>query len=259
MKNIFLTMMAAVLLVVGPTACGGKSGANADTNGEADSTKTETLEVVEPEDPYAYMIPDSTGLFGMLPVHIFSAVWEKDKNAENQRDREKVWRRNLELMKADFESIMTDTIPTEIAEGLDVTIVKPFKPTSLDGGMVFLSTISAQLGLMAVIKVNPPLGKDDIMLEGFDNERKIIWTCGDHMSSGILDNDYRVYAYFNLGGENAGYLSRLAKIVVVKKDDDYWTMNKAADSQFSKACRDFLELEKENREFPFDYGEEDHK
>jgi hypothetical protein len=43
--------------------------------------KTETLEVVEPEDPYAYMIPDSTGLFGMLPVHIFSAVWEKDKNA----------------------------------------------------------------------------------------------------------------------------------------------------------------------------------
>lgn len=257
-------MMAAALLVVGLTACGGKSGANVDTNAEADSTKTETSEVVEPKDPYAYLIPDSAGLFGMLPVHFFTAVWEIEKNAETQKDREKVWRRNLELMKADFESIMSDTIPTEIAEGLDATIVKPFKPTSLYGGDVYHSRIIGELTLLATIDVHPPLKKDDIRLVGYDNENNIIWTCGNDLSSGILDNDHRVYAHISFYGENVGYFSRLAKIVVLSKDggindDDYWTMSETARSKFSKACKDFIVLKKENRKFPFDYGEEDNK
>ena len=79
MKKNILSMMAAALLVVGLASCGGKNAANAENKAEAEEN-TASEEVEEQPDPYADLIPDSTGLFGMIPVHTFFAEWEKTEN-----------------------------------------------------------------------------------------------------------------------------------------------------------------------------------
>ena len=246
-------MMAGALLVAGLVACANKNAANAENNAEAeDNTASEEIE--EQPDPYADLIPDSTGLFGMIPVHTFFAEWEKTENTKSYEDGQKVWRRHWEMVNEDFEAVKGNTIPTEVEEGVDATVVEPFTITGISGSNIYTYSIYVDLNIQAVIKVDPSVDQKALKLVGYDKGYNILWI-HDFSSHSSYNNE--VYATINFwGGLNAGYLSKLKLIKLRNVGSNYYQLNEQLDRK-QRSYADELKMMHDSRkgQYTFDYGE----
>jgi predicted small lipoprotein YifL len=161
--------MLAALLVVGLAACGNKNATNTEDNNKVESEESAATEQVEEqEDRYAYLIPDSTGLFGMIPVHTFFAEWEKTENTKGYEDGQKVWRRHWEMVNEDFKFVKANVIPTKVEEGVAATVVEPFTITGISGSNIYTYSIYIDLAIKAVIKVDPSVDPKSLILIGYD-------------------------------------------------------------------------------------------
>ncbi|MBQ8458072.1 MAG: hypothetical protein IJV25_04245 [Prevotella sp.] len=257
MRKIIFVLMAAALLVVGLTACGGKKTTNAENNTEVESEESAVSDSAEVQDPYAYLVPDSSELFGMIPVHTFYAAWEKTENAKSYEEGKKVWERHWEMVNEDFKEVKGKVIPTEVAEGLAAKIVKPFTINVMSGGMIYNYSIAVELQAMAIIDVDPAVGKDSLKALGYDSDNNVVWSCGRFLNTGIMEKDYRVIAYLNIDGDvNAGLISKLTKIVVLKVGKEFSELDERVNSKKTSYSTDLSNMHRERKgQYTFDYGD----
>lgn len=234
MKKNILSMIAGTLLVVGLVACGGKSGKAEATDENDEDTTTES---VAKEDPYAWFIPDSTSLFGTVPLNTFNASFELyEKKAEsNKAEANEISDRFREFFLKEGESLKGKVIPTEAEEGTAATIREPFTITSYEISPYNTGVLMPSLTIRAKIDTDPSVDRSKLTLVGYENDTPLLVISRYGVTWAGRDNI--VNAPVNIIAENAGFYSRLTKIVVVKNDDKVYDLHKSVESKCANAIQ----------------------
>ena len=238
MKKNILSMMAVALLVVGLAACGGKSGKAEATDENAENN---TSESVAKEDPYAWFIPDSTSLFGAVPLNTFNASFELyEKKAEkNIAEANEISDRFREFFLKEGESLKGKVIPTEAEEGTTATIREPFTITSYEISAYNTGVLMPSLNIRAKIDTDPSVDRSKLTLVGYENDTPLLVISRYGVTWAGRDN--MVNAPVNIIAENAGFYSRLTKIVVVKNDDKVYDLHKSVERKCANAIQSLHE------------------
>ncbi len=242
MKRVLCVMMVAALLVIGLAACGGSKGGDKESGDNLASMgedNTDSPEKAVEQDPYAWFIPDSAGLFGMVPVNAFYASWAL---WEHQEDNKDVCERHRELFKKEAESLKGKVIPTEVTSESNAKVIEPFTIVGYDLNRDNLSILPT-INIKAKIDIDPSLNRKGLTLVGYENDKpiKILSLYGINWGYG---SNNTVIAPITFIGEYAGVFSRMTKIVVEKTGREISSMNRTMELRCANAIQ---QLHKERK------------
>lgn len=183
----------------------------------------------------SYLVPIPNGIFGKVPVNAFNAAWELWENLKDKELSKQICERHRILFRMEAEPLVGKVIPTEATAESTVRIIEPFKIVGYDINPHDFSILPT-LTIKGKIDVSPSVGRKRLaLMTGGEDAIEIIFS--DHSTWWGDDNDKTVTARIGFIETEAGIMSRMKKIIIIKGNETESEISKEMRKQATEELR----------------------